>query len=113
MDIKSGWKTTEFWTSITTAVAGLAVMLGFITPQESGQILGGLTQAIGGVMTVVPIVAYAWSRGKAKSDIDFSSILGFLGSFAGTPQSNITVEQIEELLNKLKEEEAQTKKVKR
>jgi len=103
-----GYKTTEFWTSITTAIAGLAVMLGFITPGESGQILGGLTQAIGGLMTIVPVVAYAWSRGKSKSNVDLSSILSVLGSFAQAPtQGTITAEQVELLLNKLKEQETQ------
>lgn len=75
MNIKEGWRTTEFWTSIITALLGLGVVFGFITTEETGKMREGLDQLVGGVMTVVPIVAYSWSRGRAKSNIDLSSIL--------------------------------------
>jgi len=65
-ELKPGWKTTEFWTSVVTAVSGLAVLFGIITPRESSNLLAGINQAIGGILMVVPIVAYAFSRGKAK-----------------------------------------------
>lgn len=75
MNIKGGWRTTEFWTSVITALLGLGVLFGFFTVEETGQITGGLNQVVGGVMTIAPVIAYAWSRGKAKSNIDLSSIL--------------------------------------
>ncbi|MCK5613336.1 hypothetical protein KAR91_66315, partial [Candidatus Pacearchaeota archaeon] len=61
MSVKTGIKTTEFWVSVGTAALGVLVLFGMITPDESSTILSGFSQAVGGVMTVVPTAAYAWS----------------------------------------------------
>lgn len=84
MNIKDGWRTTEFWTSITTAILGIGVLFGFITPEESDKVNLGLSQIVGGLMTVVPIVAYSVSRGRAKTNITADSISDLIESLTTT-----------------------------
>ena len=64
--IKPGWKTTEFWKSIITAVIGIALTLGWLRPEEATNLNQGLMMIMGGIITVAPIVAYIISRGMAK-----------------------------------------------
>lgn len=86
MDIKSGWKTTEFWTSISSALVGLLFIFGIFTKEETTGILQATESIIGGVMMIVPTVAYAISRGKAKQGtIDMATLIEAL--------SNIVVEE--------------------
>jgi hypothetical protein len=68
MDAKPGLKTTEFWVSLATALAGVGAMLGYFTPAESSTITQSVTTAIGGLMTTLSTVMYAFSRGKVKAD---------------------------------------------
>ena len=75
--VKSGWKTTEFWLSLATSLAGLSALLGFITPSDAGTVVAGLTQAVGGVMSAVAVIGYSWSRGAAKQK-DITAILEML-----------------------------------
>lgn len=89
MDLKDGWKTTEFWVSIATAIIGLCVLFGVFTTEETTEIMGSISQIIGSLMTIVPIVAYALARGKAKTGLDMETILGLLSSFA----PNLPVDQ--------------------
>ena len=66
-DVKPGWKTTEFWLSIVTAVLGIVVMLGYITPEQSTTLGTAISSIVGGVMTVISTIGYALSRAKTKS----------------------------------------------
>lgn len=66
MDIKTGIKTTEFWTTILTQILGLLMTVGVISPSENSEISQGLTQIIGGLGVAIPPIAYAISRGMAK-----------------------------------------------
>ncbi len=65
--MKPGWKTTEFWTSIPAAIVGLLILFGLMTPTESTELINALEKVIGGVMSIIPIVGYTISRGKAKA----------------------------------------------
>ena len=70
MEIKAGWKTTEFWTSMATAITGLMTMVGVFTPTDADSIVTGVTQAAGGLVAIVPVIFYAISRGKVKANLD-------------------------------------------
>ena len=66
--IKPGWKTTEFWLTLVTAFSGLAVLFGYVTPEEGSAITGGIMQVIGGVVSVATVFGYTLSRGKVKQN---------------------------------------------
>ena len=68
MGLKSGWKTTEFWVSIITSMVGILVTLGLFTPDNASSLIQSISMIVGGIVTSVPIVGYAISRGKAKSN---------------------------------------------
>lgn len=53
--LKSGWKTSEFWLSLLTTVAGAA-----------GVVSGVVPGTVGSVLATVSAVGYAISRGLAK-----------------------------------------------
>ena len=67
MNLKSGWKTTEFWVSIATSLAGILTMFGIFTPEKAAALPVAIEQIVGGVVAIVPIVGYVLSRGKAKA----------------------------------------------
>ncbi len=76
---KPGYKTTEFWLSLIGALTGIAVLLGFVTPEESTQLNTTITAAVGGVMSVISIVGYAITRAKTKTEgTDLQAILDAL-----------------------------------
>lgn len=77
-NVKAGWKTTEFWVSIITAILGAGVLTGFVTPSESNEMLN----VIAGVSGIVPTIAYIFSRGKAKQGLDINQIVAILGQAA-------------------------------
>lgn len=67
--VKPGYKTTEFWVSIATAITGILITLGVIGQEEANILVKGIEQIVGGILTVVPVAAYAISRGRAKSAV--------------------------------------------
>lgn len=78
-NIKSGWKTTEFWTSIGTVVVGLGVLFGAFTPAEASDLMLTVSKVVGGLMAIVPTVGYALSRAKSKQQpVDVIALLDFL-----------------------------------
>lgn len=64
--MKPGYATTEFWTSLATAVTGLATTMGYLTPEQASPLVQAITQIAGGVIMVASIFGYAISRGLAK-----------------------------------------------
>jgi hypothetical protein len=67
---KAGYKTTEFWLTLLTQAVGVLTLTGVIKPDDANAYLQGGSQVIGGLMTVIPQIAYAFSRGKAKAKVD-------------------------------------------
>jgi len=59
--LKPGWKTTEFWVSILSGLAGIAVALELISHEQ-------LDAFWGLVMTVGSAMGYSISRGIAKTN---------------------------------------------
>ena len=70
-EVKPGLKTTEFYVSIATAALGVCTLLGLFTPEESSTMMTAVSSCIGGGMTVIATVGYAWSRAKAKEGAKF------------------------------------------
>lgn len=66
--MKSGWKTSEFWVAILSSVIGIMVVLGWITPEQQGQLSEAITQAIGGLISIIATIAYIFSRAKVKTE---------------------------------------------
>jgi uncharacterized protein (DUF697 family) len=66
--IKAGWKTTEFWVSIATAVCGLLVTLGVFSPDQSSDLIKTVGTFSGAIIVAVTSAAYAISRSKSKSE---------------------------------------------
>lgn len=66
METKPGYKTTEFWLTLVTTVASLAVALGYVTPDQSAQAQTAIGQIVGGVVALVGLVRYIAGRETAK-----------------------------------------------
>jgi len=66
--IKEGYKTTEFWVSLATAVFGVLVTLGIFTTDQASDLVKSVQQFSGGIITAISAAAYAISRGRAKNN---------------------------------------------
>ena len=64
MDIKPGWKTSEFWLALGSVVIMVLVAAGVVGPGEADEISDLLGPFVGGVL---PVVLYIWSRAQVKS----------------------------------------------
>lgn len=96
--IKTGWKTTEFWTSLAAALSGALFLTGYFTAGEANQIIAAADKIIGGIMVIGPTIAYAISRGKAKQNsIDVQAIITALA--AAVPENSVDARQVKK--NKL------------
>jgi hypothetical protein len=65
--VKPGYKTTEFWMSIGTTIAGILVILGWITPEMQQQLPEIIGKASGGIIALVSLISYIWSRTSVKN----------------------------------------------
>lgn len=66
--MKTGYKTTEFWVSIATAVFGLLTTTGVFTPDQASDLTQSVGTISGAVITAVSTGIYAISRAKTKSN---------------------------------------------
>ena len=64
--MKAGWKTTEFWKTLVTALSGIAIAFGVISPEGAEALNIAIGQIVGGIMAIVPVVIYTIQRTKAK-----------------------------------------------
>ena len=88
--IKTGWKTTEFWTSLASALSGALFLAGYFTPSEANEVIAAAEKIIGGIMVVGPTIAYAISRGRAKQNtIDIQAIITALAAAVPPEQKKI------------------------
>lgn len=75
--MKPGWKTTEFWLAFLSAVAGLALVLGFIGKDQHDQVIQYLPDLVKGLvalaMIVWPLIRYIGGRADIKK-----ALAGFL-----------------------------------
>ena len=64
--IKSGYKTTEFWVTVASAVCGVLVAIGKITPEQSSTAVSTIVPLVGLGMAALPTITYIISRGNLK-----------------------------------------------
>lgn len=64
--MKQGYKTTEFWVALATNIVGLAVLSGWIGPEQSEPTLQAVEQIVGALMALGSTYGYSASRGQAK-----------------------------------------------
>ncbi len=67
---KPGWKTTEFWQTMLSQLAGIAVivlpMFTSIGEQEITTLADNLQKLVGMIMVVLPNIGYTVARTKLK-----------------------------------------------
>ena len=67
--VKPGPKTTEFWVTLVTVLAGLALTMGWLKPemaQEAAEWADLVSQVTGALLAALATAGYAISRGMAK-----------------------------------------------
>ncbi len=67
--INPGWKTTEFWLTLSTLVLQALVLLGVIGNGDVDPYMKAMAQIISGVFGVVAIGTYNHSRALVKTAI--------------------------------------------
>lgn len=69
--LKSGWKTSEFWTTLIVQGVSLAVITGLINHSESANVTDSLTKMITATFTLIisgsTALAYIKSRFELKA----------------------------------------------
>ena len=65
--MKPGFKTTEFWVSIGTTIVGMMAVLGWVTPDMQQAMPELIEKAAGGVIALVSVISYIWSRTSVKN----------------------------------------------
>ena len=58
--------TTEFWITMAALVGGFMAAMGWITPEMATDIQTAVGQIAGGVIVLVGIIGYIWSRVSIK-----------------------------------------------
>mgnify|MGYP003595203021 CR=1 FL=1 len=65
--VKPGWKTSEFYVTIATAVSGILMAMGYVDQEHATALVTAATQLSGGAIAMAAVVAYIWGRAKTKS----------------------------------------------
>lgn len=66
MNVKDGWKTTEFWLTLISTIITAVVALGLLPADQGDTLKSGLTAVVTGVFMVAPVVVYIIGRWKVK-----------------------------------------------
>lgn len=75
MNIKTGWKTSEFWLALISQVVGILVLFQLINGEDAEPLieaLGNLVIAIFGLVAVLPQIVtavYVWGRATLKRQV--------------------------------------------
>lgn len=64
---KPGILTSEFYLTIANSVAGFAVMLGYLSPQQADEFIQAVVAVLGGLMIIISTIVYVYGRYKLKS----------------------------------------------
>ena len=68
LNLKDGWKTTEFWLAIATSIFGLCFLFGVFDSNVVDKLVL-ITQKISGVvMTISSVTSYIISRSSVKKN---------------------------------------------
>ena len=68
MNIKEGWKTSEFWVSIITALCGVSIILGLFSTKDLSEFMTVTEKLVGILMALIPTVSYTSSRSNVKQN---------------------------------------------
>lgn len=64
--MKSGFKSSEFFVTAVNSIAGGAIMLGYLTPQQADEFVKAVVATVGGILVVVSTVVYIVGRIRLK-----------------------------------------------
>lgn len=64
---KPGVKTSEFWIMLVNQIVGVLVMLGYLTPQQAGELNEAVVSVVGGMIIIISFAIYLWGRVQVKS----------------------------------------------
>ena len=67
MDVKPGWRTSEFWVTIAVLAAVLAGGAGLLQPDDVEQVKTEATSVVGHVTAIIVSAAYIIGRAKVKA----------------------------------------------
>lgn len=69
-EVKSGWKTTEFWHATATQIVGVGIALGLLTHGQGDAVVGAVSAVAAAAIAVVSAfvsVRYSADRSAIKS----------------------------------------------
>ena len=66
-EIKPGWKTSEFYVTISTSLIGILIAFNVVDTESGTQMMNLLEKIIGGLMALISVSSYTFSRAKVKS----------------------------------------------
>ena len=71
MNVKPGWRTSEFWTTLVSQALGLLTAVGLVTSQDAGTLQGALGQCVAAVFLLLAngwvVVRYIQARVTVKT----------------------------------------------
>ena len=74
--MKPGYKTSEFYVTIFTALGSIAVAFGVLSQAEASELAAAVGQVAAAVIAligaVLPVVAYVKGRASVKSSAEFA-----------------------------------------
>lgn len=68
-NIKSGFKSSEFYLTLAQSITGIFVMMGYLSPEQADSFVQSLVSVIGGLMVIVPTVVYLFGRIALKKEM--------------------------------------------
>lgn len=79
MNVKAGYRTTEFWVTLISSAVAVLVALGVFTPAEGETASSAGAELVFAIFAmlaaVAPAVAYIYSRTKVKESANLSPIV--------------------------------------
>ena len=68
-DVKPGWRSTEFWVTIITAIPGILVMLQLVPSADEPTLETLATKLAAGVVSAITVYKYIHSRTELKKEV--------------------------------------------
>ena len=81
--MKPGWKTTEFWLTLLTALPGIAVTTGLIPSADKTMLDSAASKIAAGLLAALTVAKYVHSRALVKGAPPASLIILAVLAFAG------------------------------